>query len=348
MAKMLIIFLATLIILVCGFYRYEIRPMDKNGTDVSLEVKEGDTWYSIADKLYYSGLIRSTNFYKIYIKLFMPGHIEAGLYNLSSKMDLPTIIDTLEKEAVNPNVISITLKEGINMREVAKIISDNTSNTYDDFMDLMVDTEYIDSLIDEYWFLDEDIKDEDIYYPLEGYLFPSTYNIDKTSDSKAIIKTILDNMDLVLLKYKTEIQKNDLSIHEILTLASIVELEAGTKADRADVAGVFINRIDNDWSLGSDVTTYYALKIDDFKYSLTNRELATCNKYNTRSNCVVGLPIGPIGNAGAESIEAVLNPTKTSMYYFVADCSGKTYLTETLKEHNNIIDKLEEENNWCQ
>ena len=348
MAKMLIIFLATLIILLCGFYRYEIRPMDKSGNDISFEVNDGDTWYSISDKLYYSGLIRSTKFYKIYIKLFTPGNIEKGVYNLSAKMDLPTIIETLETEAVNPNITSITIKEGVNMREVANVIASNTSNTYDDFMELMTDSDYIDSLIEEYWFLEDDIKDEDIYYPLEGYIFPSTYNIDKTSDSKTIVKTILDHMDLVLLKYKNDIQKSNFSIHEILTLASIVELEAGTKADRADVAGVFINRINNDWSLGSDVTTYYALKIDDFNYSLTNRELATCNEYNTRSNCVTGLPIGPIGNAGAESIEAVLNPTKTSMYYFVADCSGKTYLTETLTAHNNIISKLESENNWCQ
>jgi len=345
---MLIIFLAIIIIALCGFYRYEIRPMDSNGEEINFEVKEGDTWYSIADKLYDAKLIRSVKFYKIYLKLFTPENIEAGMYTLSSKMDLPTIIDKLETEATNPNIVSITLKEGINMREVAKVISENTNNTYDDIMELLTDSDYIDSLINDYWFLKEDIKNEDIYYPLEGYIFPSTYSIDKTSDTKTIIKTILDQMDLVLLKYKTEIQKSDFSIHELLTLASIVELEAGVKADRADVAGVFINRINNDWTLGSDVTTYYALKIDDFSYSLSNRELATCNSYNTRSDCVIGLPIGPIGNPSEESIEAVLNPTKTSMYYFVADCSGKTYLTETFAEHNEIIEKLESENNWCQ
>ena len=94
---------------------------------------------------------------------------------------------------------------------------------------------------------------------------------------------MLDKMNTELTKYKEDIEKSNYTVHELLTLASIVELEAGNASDRGDVAGVFNNRVKNNWTLGSDVTTYYALKIDDFTYSLTNTELATCNKYNTRS-----------------------------------------------------------------
>ena len=91
------------------------------------------------------------------------------------------------------------------------------------------------------------------------------------------------------------------------------------------------------------LVVFYENKIDSLE-----EELNTCNKYNTRSTCFNGLPIGPISNPGLESIKATINPTDTDMYYFVADCSGKTYLTKTLNEHDNIIDKLKAEDNWCQ
>ncbi len=348
-AKIMIVFIAIIIITLCTFYRIEIRPMNKAGENVEFTVNEGETWYSIGNSLQEKGLIRSYKFYKIYIKLFRPGNVEAGNYMLSTKMSLPKIVEALEYgKSTNPNLIDITFREGINMRKIASIIADNTDNTEDDVFNLLKDEEYIDSLINKYWFLTDEIKNNDIYYPLEGYLFPSTYQIDKTKDVKTIFEVMLNQMDKVLTEYKTDIESGDLSVHKLLTLASIVELEAGNASDRSDVAGVFYNRVKNRWTLGSDVTTYYALKIDDFSYSLSNKELATCNKYNTRSTCFNGLPVGPISNPGIESIKATVYPTDTTMYYFVADCKGKTYLTANLREHNNIISKLKKENNWCQ
>lgn len=348
-AKMMIVFIAIIIITLCVFYRMEIKPMSKSGENIGLTVEQGETWYTLGATLYEKNLIRSYKFYKIYIKLFRPGNVEAGNYLLNSNMSLPEIVEALEHgESTNPNLVNITFNEGINMRRVASIIETNTNNKADDVFKLLEDENYIDSLIKKYWFLTDDIKDENIYYPLEGYLFPSTYQIDKTKDVATIFETMLDEMDKVLSKYKKDIEKSDLSIHEIITLASIVELEAGNASDRSDVAGVFFNRVKNYWTLGSDVTTYYALKIDDFSYSLSTKELATCNKYNTRSTCFNGLPVGPISNPGLESLKATINPTDTNAYYFVADCDGKTYLSKTLNEHDSIISKLKREDNWCQ
>ena len=121
-----------------------------------------------------------------------------------------------------------------------------------------------------------------------------------------------------------------LSVDEIVTLASIVELEGASANDREGVAGVFINRLNDGWTLGSDVTTYYYLKIDDFKQSLNgNKNLYTCdNAYNTRCTSFTGLPVGPISNPGNESIDASINYDKHDFYYFVADWKGKTYLNK--------------------
>ena len=237
-----------------------------------------------------------------------------------------------------------------NIRKIAKVVDENTNNSYDDFINVMNDSSYIDELIAKYWFLTDKIKNSKIYYPLEGYLFPNKYAfLNKDVTVKEIIETMLDEMDKQLTPYKDKINESNLSIHELMTLASIVELEGGNADDRASVAGVFYNRINDGWVLGSDVTTYYYLKIDDFKQSLNgNPNLYTCdNAYNTRCTSYVGLPVGPISNPGKESIEATINYTKHNYYYFVADCKGKTYLSKSPNEHYNTIQKLKNEGNWC-
>ena len=160
---------------------------------------------------------------------------------------------------------------------------------------------------------------------------------------------MLDETDKRLSQYKDEILELDLTIHEYFTLASIVDLEGASADDKEAVAGVFYNRLNNNWSLGSDVTTYYYLKIDDFKVSLNgDLGLYKCDyAYNTRCNDFIGLPVGPICNPSIESFLAVLNPKEHDYFYFVADCSGKTYLSKNSYEHNSIINKLVNENNWC-
>ena len=193
-------------------------------------------------------------------------------------------------------------------------------------------------------------KNSKIYYDLEGYLFPETYAfLNKDVSVETIIETMLNETEKKLNPYKEKINNLNLSIHEYFTLASMIELEGASSNDRKAVAGVFYNRINDNWVLGSDVTTYYALKIDDFKVSLTEDiGLYKCDyAYNTRCKNFTGLPIGPICNPGIESLLATLEPQEHNNYYFVADCNGKTYLNKDAKGHNNTINKLKKENNWC-
>lgn len=334
-----------------GFYwNYQLSPVSKDSEKVVVEIK-GGTVSSIGDTLYENNLIRSKLIFKIYVKLNGVNNLKASTYELDKNMKLSEIIDVLEEgNAYNPDEIRITFKEGLNIRKIAKLVEENTNNKYEDFLSLMDDDVYIDSLIDKYWFLTDKIKNDKIYYSLEGYLFPNTYaflNVDV--DVKTIVETMLDETDKQLSEYKDKIEKSDYDIHEILTLASIVELEGASANDRAGVAGVFHNRLKDKWTLGSDVTTYYYLKIDDFKQSLNgNKNLYTCdNAYNTRCTSFVGLPVGPISMPGLESIDATINYDKHDNYYFVADCKGKTYLNKNATGHYNIIQKLKNEGNWC-
>ena len=352
--KTIMIILAILLVgifVVAVTYNWAISPVSKKSDPVTITIKEGSTPYTIGDTLYENKLIKSKKVYKVYVKVNGIKDIKASTYELNRNMSLKEIMDTLAAgNAYNPNEIRITFKEGLNVRKIARLIEEKTNNSYDDVINLMADKEYIDSLVNKYWFLTDSVKNSKIYYPLEGYLFPNTYAfLNKDVTAKEIIETMLDEMDKQLTPYKDKITDSKYNVHELLTLASIVELEGASADDRASVAGVFYNRLSDGWVLGSDVTTYYYLKIDDFKQSLNgNPKLYDCDHaYNTRCTSYVGLPIGPISNPGKESIEATINYTKHNYYYFVADCKGKTYLSKTSNEHYNTIQRLKNENNWC-
>ena len=173
--KIIIIILGVLLvgIFLLGFYyNYQMSAVSKDDEKVVVEIKEGSV-NSIGETLYEKGLIRSTLIYKIYVKLNNVNNLKASTYELNKNMDLKKIISVLEEgNAYNPDEIRITFKEGLNVRKIARLIDEETDNSYDDVINLMADKEYINFLIDKYWFLTDAILSNDIYYPLEGYLFP--------------------------------------------------------------------------------------------------------------------------------------------------------------------------------
>lgn len=343
----ILIFITSIIVFSCTYYNYMIAPVSKNDELKEVVIKEGSTT-SIAETLKENNLIKSVWFFKLYVKLNDVASLKASTYEFSENMGVKKIISLLEEgNSYNENEITLTFREGLNMRGITKIITENTDNTEDDVNAVLTDSAYLDELINKYWFLTSDIKNEKIYYSLEGYLFPDTYAFtDKSIDVKTIFEKMLDNMEEKLENYKKAIQKSDLTVHELITLASIVELEEASSEYRAGVAGVFYNRLEDNWSLGSDVTTFYAIKVDIGERYLYKSELNDCNDYNTRCTSFIGLPVGPICNPGLDSLKATINPEEHDYYYFVADKNEKTYFSKTSKEHNKIIQKLKDENLW--
>ena len=334
-----------IVLLTIVVYFSKLGAVSKKDIAVQFKTEQGDTLLTIAQKLKDEYLIKSKFAYKIYLKTHKKGDLKVGTYELNKNMNVKTILKTLTSDEYKEEFMTITFKEGLNIRQIAELIEENTNYSKEEVFNLLKDETYINELINKYWFLTNDIKNEKIYYPLEGYLFPNTYQFKKDATVKDIFKTLLDQMDEELSKYKTQIENSNYSIHQLMTLASIVELEAGSSHERNGVAAVFYNRIKNNWTLGSDVTTYYAEQ-KSFKEDLTIDEINSCNAYNTRSTCIVGLPVGPISNPSTESIEGVMNPTTSDYYYFVADKNGNTYFTKTEYEHNNIIQKLQREGLW--
>lgn len=348
--KKIIIPIVIIIVILMPFLWYHIGvgAKNKSGDVVRIVVEDGMNSSDIIKALKDGGAIRSKLAAKIYMKLNTVGTLKAGKYDISTSENFETIIKHIENGEVADDRVKLTLIEGKNIRWLAKKIGELTDNTEEDVYTLLADEEYIDSLIEKYWFITDDVKNEDIYYPLEGYLLPDTYIFEERDVSvKEIFNVILNFTEKSMNNFKDEIEERNLNVHEILTLASMAELEGEAKEDRAEIVGVFINRVNKKMSLGSDVTTYYAFKVDMSERNLTKKELNTENPYNTRGPGMSGkIPVGPICNPSVDAIDATIHFTETENLYFVADKNGKVYFSSSNAEHEKTIKKLKNEGLW--
>lgn len=344
LVAILLIGIATLL----GTYCYFKSPVSNDKKEVSIVIENGSTISDIATLLKKEGLIKNENFFKLYVKLKKVSNVYAAKYYFSPSMNLDEIINTLNEGGYNENEISITFKEGINMRGIAKLIKENTSNSEDDVYKKLKDEKYLNSAIEKYWFLTDDIKNSKIYYSLEGYLFPDTYRFNsKDVTVEEIFNKMLDQMEKELNKYKKRIENSKYSVHELITLASITQSEGYNEDDFKNIASVFYNRLKTGMALGSCVTSYYGVK-KDMTDELLQKDIDASNPYNTRGNNPVSFPVGPISMPGAKALDVTLDPIETSYYFFVSDKNNKLYFTKTLNEHERMITKLQNEGLWLE
>ncbi len=351
--KISIIFIVLLVLFIgafVGFYCYTIMPVDVSSEEkIAFTVEQGDTVYQVLNKLDKAGLIRSSNFAKIYVKYNGIDNFYAGEYELSKAYPLDTILSILcGISNAKADTITVKFLEGKRIPYYAKAISEAFGYSEEEVLSTMNDKEYLSVLKDKYFFITDDILNGSLYYPLEGYLFPDTYEFNKDASIKDVIETMLTKMNSILSEYKDDIKVSPYGVHGLLTVASMVELEAVSAEDRALTAGVFYNRLAKGWTLGSDVTTYYDVK-KDLTDSLTYTDLNTCNGYNTRgSSCRSGLPIGPIACVSKSSIKAAIKPVETKYMYFVADKNNKLYFAETESGHQQNIRDLKNQGLWLE
>ncbi|MDD2203122.1 MAG: endolytic transglycosylase MltG [Bacilli bacterium] len=336
----------SLVILLFSYYIFQLTPTSSKEDMVQIEIPKGASGSKVANILKENNLIRSELIFRVYIKIHNTNNINYGIYDLNEAMGVKQIVEIITDAKASGN--TILFREGLNMWNIAKVISEYTNNTEEDVYALLDDEEYIDGLINDYWFITEDIKAKDIYYPLEGYLAPNTYQFaDRNVSVEVIFESMLNQMGKVLTPYKDKLGNH--TIHEVLTLASMIEAEGKTLEDRKNIAGVFYNRLAIGDSLGSDVTTYYAIKLDNYASPLKTIEINTYNPYNTRGPRMAGLlPVGPICSPSESSIVAAIEPIDNDYLFFVADKNGKIYFMKTYAEHNAKIKELKAKKLWCE
>ena len=347
----ILILLILIVNIIFGIYMFNMSSVGNknNKIEKEIEIKSGMSINAILSLLKENQLIRNELFSKIYIKL---GNLnmQAGVYDLDNSMSSFDIIKTISNGKITTKYnVTITFNEGLTIPQYARIISNKTNNKFDDVIKLLEDRTFAKELINEYWFLTDDILNKNVYYPLEGYLFPNTYTfINKDVDAKAIIRTLLNEFDKQISPYKDKIEKRGFTLREVVIHASIAEAES-LPGDRSNIVSVNMNRIKSYTSLGSDETAYYGFKQFEKTIGLTIEQFNDCtNPYNTRCTSKIGLPIGPINNPGLDALKSTIEYKDTDYMWYVADCNCKTYFATHEYEIGNIINDLRKKGLWCE
>jgi len=320
-------------------------PVDVNDTTpISVTIPKGSSLSKISEILYDNDLIQNKQVFKFYVDFSdMSSKLKAGTYELSKNMDFDDLIYALQQGKSSAGTLRIQFIEGLGVTDYANVLvaSGILKNT----------TEYLEAAktgegFTDYPFIAEAVaKNEEngngMLYVLEGYLFPDTYDFYTNASASDAIKKQLDRFNEILdmkaegkeQTYRERAEEIGMSIHEVVTLASIIEKEAKTP-DFKKVSMVFHNRLDHEMRLDSDATLAYALGVK--KLALTDAELDTDSPYNTRK--IMGLPIGPICNPSKAAIEAALYPDEDYEEYFYFTLkdpkTGEMVFAKTLEEHD--------------
>ena len=332
-----------IVILIIGmlFYFSGIGAADKNDDElVAINIPHGTGASQIIEMLDENGFVKNKFCAKVHVKLGGYDSLQANNYIFSRDMSIPEIfeaINTGDFKYLSKNIITII--EGSTIPDSAAAVADKLPFTKEEIIAKWSDKEYLKKLIDEYWFLTEDILNSQLMFPLEGYIYPETYFVTDTEPTiESVTKMFLDKTNEEFTARKDKIEKSGLSIHKLLSLASVVQNETLFKEDLPKIAGVFYNRLEKGMPLQSDITVLYAIqeKRVDVYYS----DLAVDSPYNTYK--YTGIPVGPVCGVAGYALDGTLNYEKSDYLYFFATKEGKVLYSKTLAEHEKTV----QENLW--
>ncbi len=309
------------------------EPVAKEPSDVLYVIPQGSSVRAIAEGLKEAGLIRSPRYF-MYV-VWRRGHQDAfksGAYELTPSMSTAEIEALLARGRPVSNEISVTILEGWTLDDIADYLQEKGIASREEFFAEAGKSALVTQ---------SDLPDWAASYPalaskpagssLEGYLFPDTYRIFADGGAAALVRRMLENFEKKLSpELRAEIAASGRTIHEIVTMASVIEREVRTEEDRALVSDVFWKRVDAGRGLEADSTVNYIT--GHSKPSVSYEETRIDHPWNTYK--YRGLPPGPIGNPSLSAIVAAIRPKANPYWYFLTDPAGKVYYGRTLEEHN--------------
>lgn len=324
----ILIILAALATGGAAYYVYaNLQPVEASDQQVRLEIPEGSTAITISKLLKESGLIRNDLIFRYYAQYKgLASRFQAGVYLFTPGMTLDQVMVKLVKGDVYIETVKFTVPEGYTVQQIAESLAEQGIVDKDTFLKVVNEGQF------DYDFVKQIPENPEIKNRLEGYLFPNTYEVKKGSTEYEIVVRMLAEFQKQIQPEWLEAFKNKgMTLHEGLTLASIVERETIVEKELPIVAGVFYNRIANGWMLQSDATAQYAS--GSWKGRLYFKDLEVDDPYNTF--VVEGLPPGPISNPGIKALQAAAFPQEHDFYFFVTkkDGSNEHYFSKTFREH---------------
>lgn len=335
-------------------YQYvqsSLQPVDASSKQyVTVQIPEGANVQTIGSTLEKSGLIKHGVIFAFYAKYKNYSDLKSGYYNLQKSMSTEDIIHELQKggtaEAQEPALANLTIPEGYTIDQMAQAVGQLQGDfkeplTAEAFLAKVQDDNFISQEVAKYPSLLESLptKESGVRYRLEGFLFPATYSIKESTTIESLIDEMLAAMDKTLAPHYSTIKSKNLTVNELLTIASLVEKEGAKTEDRKLIAGVFYNRLNLGMPLQSNIAILYAQGKLGQKISLADDvgiDTTINSPYNVYTKA--GLMPGPVDSPSLDAIEASINQTKSDNLYFVANVTdGKVYYAATQEEHDRNV-----------
>lgn len=339
-----------------GYFGYQyvldsLLPIDANSKKyVTVQIPDGSNVQEIGTTLEKAGLVKHGLIFSFYAKYKNYTDLKAGYYNLQKSMSTEDLLKELQKggtaEPQEPVLATLTIPEGYTLDQIAQAVGQLQGDfkeplTADAFLAKVQDENFISQEVAKYPSLLESLptKESGARYRLEGYLFPATYSIKESTTVESLIDEMLAAMDKNLSPYYSTIKSKNLTVNELLTIASLVEKEGAKTEDRKLIAGVFYNRLNRDMPLQSNIAILYAQGKLGQNISLAEDVAIDTNidsPYNVYKN--VGLMPGPVDSPSLDAIESSINQTKSDNLYFVADVTeGKVYYANNQEDHDRNV-----------
>jgi len=354
MSLVVVFFLATCTF---GFFwvKSSLEPINTEATKtIQVEIPEGSSTKEIANILFENDLIKNATVFNYYSKIKSYYNYQSGFYNLSQSMSVDDLAKALQ-ESVTPTAQEepagkVLIVEGYTLTQIANSVTlnaktddktDKTPFTSEEFLATVTNQEFIDRMVATYpnLFASLPAADSGVVYRLEGYLFPAVYDYYDDATIENLVEQMISTTDARLQPYYEAIANKNLTVNEVLTLASLVEKEGSTDEDRRNIASVFFNRLNAKMPLQSNIAILYAqgkLGEETTLAEDTNIDTSIESPYNIYWRA--GLMPGPVDSPSLSAIEAVLNANATDYYYFVADVTtGTVYFANTIEEHDQNV-----------
>ena len=334
-----------------SYAKSALQPVDPNSKQyVRVQIPDGANTQQIGSALEKSGVIKNGLVFTVYAKYKNYTELKSGYYNLQKSMSVEDVIKELQKggtpEPQEVTLAELTIPEGYTLEQIAHTVGQLQGEfkepmTAEAFMAKVQDETFIAQEVAKYPNLLESLpaKDSGVRYRLEGYLFPATYAIKESTTIESLIDNMLAAMDKNLYPHYAAIKEKNLTVNELLTIASLVEKEGAKTEDRKLIAGIFYNRLNQNMPLQSNIAILYAEGKLGQNISLADDaaiDTSIDSPYNVYTK--VGLMPGPVDSPSLDAIESSINQTKSDYLYFVANVQdGKVYYATTREEHDRNV-----------
>ncbi|AUC92289.1 MULTISPECIES: endolytic transglycosylase MltG [Streptococcus] len=356
---MSIIVVAVLVTGVTGYMwvKSSLEPVNAKATEaIQVEIPEGSSTLEIGKILVDNKLIKNATIFNYYSKIKSYNNFQSGFYNLKQNMSVDDIAKALQESgtptAQKEAAGKILIVEGYTLTQIAQAITDNTKTedkndktpfTTEQFMATVTNQDFINRMVATYpkLFASLPAADSGVIYQLEGYLFPAVYEYSDETTIEELVEQMIVAMDNRLQPYYETIAAKNLTVNEVLTLASLVEKEGSTDEDRRNIASVFFNRLNAAMPLQSNIAILYAQgKLGQETTLAEDAAIDTSIESPYNIYWTPGLMPGPVDSPSLSAIEAVINANTTDYLYFVADVTtGSVYFTNNIDEHNQNVAK---------